>query len=179
VGFALGLGHDVFDFLDAAEDGAEGDELAAGKAGDDAGESGFAATRGAPEKHGAEIVGLDLEAKGFAGAEKFFLADEFVEGAGTHAFGERLQGGGGVVVGAAEGGEKAHGSSLAQQGGYQRSGRKRNLTQRRRERREGKPRTQVEKRTWGARGKTKFEKRKWKIGVRYYNLAAIPPLRAA
>jgi len=113
-GFALGLGHDLFDFLDAAEDGAEGDEFAAGEAGDDARESGFAAAWGAPEKHGTEIVGFDLEAERLAGAEEFFLADEFVEGAGAHALGERLQGGGGVVLGFAERGEKTHGDSLAQ-----------------------------------------------------------------
>src|SRR5208283_2345231 len=112
VGFALGLGHDVLDFLDAAEDGAEGDEFAAGDAGDDAGERGFAAARRTPEKHGAEIIGFDLEAEGFAGSEELFLADEFIKGARAHAFGERLQGGRGVGV--LEGGEETHGDSLAQ-----------------------------------------------------------------
>jgi hypothetical protein len=112
VGFALGLGHDVLDFFDAAEDGAEGDEFAAGEAGDDAGERGLAATRRAPEEHGAEIIGFDLEAKRFAGAEEFFLADEFVEGAWAHALGEGLKGGGGV--GFVDRGEETHGSSVAQ-----------------------------------------------------------------
>ena len=117
-GFALGLGHDLFDFLDAAEDGAEGDEFAARNAGDDARESGFAAARRAPEKHGTEIVGFDLQAERFAGAEKFFLADEFVESAGSHAFGEGLQGCGGVLEGGVvERGEETHGGSVAQSAG--------------------------------------------------------------
>jgi len=115
VGFALGLGHDLFDFLDAAEDGAEGNEFAAGDAGDDAGESGFAAAWRSPEEHGAETIGFDLQAKRFAGAEEFFLTDEFVESARAHALGEGLQSGG-SVVGAAEGGEETHGKSVAQMG---------------------------------------------------------------
>jgi len=114
-GFALGLSHDLFDFLDAAEDGAEGDEFAARNAGDDTGESGFAAARRAPEKHGAEIIGFDLQAKRFAGAEELFLADEFVESAGSHAFGEGLQGCGGVLEGGVvERGEETHWGSVAQ-----------------------------------------------------------------
>jgi hypothetical protein len=47
-----------------------------------------------------------LDAEGFAGAEEFFLADKFVEGAGTHALGERLESGGGLGFG--EAGEEAH-----------------------------------------------------------------------
>ena len=117
-GLALSLGHDLFDFLDAGEDGAEGDELAAGEAGDDAGESGFAATWGAPEEHGAEIVGFDLQAERFAGAEEFFLADEFVESARAHPFGERLQGGGDILQGGVvEGREETHGGSVTQSAG--------------------------------------------------------------
>jgi hypothetical protein len=53
------------------------------------------------------LVVFDLLAKRFAGAEEFFLADEFVEGAGAHAFGERLVGG--VFDGGRwEFGEEAH-----------------------------------------------------------------------
>jgi len=115
VGFALGLGHDLFDFLDAAENSAEGDEFTARDSGDDAGEGGFTATWRAPQEHGAEIIGFDLQAEGFAGAKKFFLADEFVECAGAHALGERLQGRRGVLEGGVvERGEETHGSSLAQ-----------------------------------------------------------------
>jgi len=105
-GFALGIGHDFLDFLDAGGDGAERDEFGFGEAGDEAREGGFAAAGRPPEEHGCEIVGFDLDAEGFAGAEEFFLADEFVEGAGAHAFGERLEGRGGFGLG--EGAEEAH-----------------------------------------------------------------------
>ena len=105
-GFFFGFGHDFFYFLDAAGDSAEGDEFAFGEAGDKARESGFAAAGRSPEEHGGEIVGFDLHAKGFAGAEEFFLADEFVESAGAHALGEGLEGRGGFGFG--EGGEEAH-----------------------------------------------------------------------
>jgi len=47
-----------------------------------------------------------LNAEGFAGAEEFFLADEFVEGARAHALGERLEGCRGLGFG--ERGEEAH-----------------------------------------------------------------------
>jgi len=106
-GFLFGLGHDFLDFLDAGGDSAEGDEFAFGEASDEAREGGLAAAGGSPEEHGGEIVGLDLDAEGFARAEELFLADEFVEGAGTHAFGEGLEGRGGFGFG--EGGEEAHG----------------------------------------------------------------------
>ena len=92
----LGDGHDFFYFLDAGEDGAEGNEFGAGQARDESREGGLSAPRRSPEEHGAEIVVFDLDAEGFAGAEKFFLADEFIESARTHAFGERLVGGGDV-----------------------------------------------------------------------------------
>ncbi len=36
-----------------------------------------------------EFVALDLRAQRFAGAEQFFLADEFVERLRTHAVGQR------------------------------------------------------------------------------------------
>src|SRR6267378_6404035 len=105
-GFVLGFGHDFFYFFYAAGDSAEGDEFAFGEAGDEARDSGFAAAGRAPEEHRGEVVGFDLNAEGFAGAEEFFLADEFVEGAGTHALGEGLEGRGGLGFGEAR--EKAH-----------------------------------------------------------------------
>ena len=95
-GFMLGGGHDFLDFLDAGENGAERNEFGAGQARDQARQSGLTTARRSPEKHGAEIVVFDLHAKRFAGAEEFFLADEFVEGTRAHAFGERLVGGGHV-----------------------------------------------------------------------------------
>ena len=106
-GFFFGFGHDFFYFLDAAGDGAEGDEFAFGETGDEARERGFAAAGRSPEEHRTEIVGFDLDAERFAGAEELFLADEFVEGAGTHALGEGLEGRGGLGFG--EAGEETHG----------------------------------------------------------------------
>ncbi len=91
-GFLLGHGHDLLDFLDAGENGAEGDELGTRQARNEARESGLAAAGRAPEEHGAKIVIFNLHAKRFAGTEKFFLAHEFIERARAHAFGERLVG---------------------------------------------------------------------------------------
>src|ERR1017187_3649158 len=50
----------------------------------------FAAARRSPEEHGRNAIAFNLQAQRFAGAEKFFLADKFIEGAGTHAFGKGL-----------------------------------------------------------------------------------------
>jgi hypothetical protein len=47
-----------------------------------------------------------LDAEGSTRAEEFFLAYEFIEGAGTHALGEGLEGRGGF--GLRKGGEEAH-----------------------------------------------------------------------
>ena len=91
LGFEFGSGPDFLDFFYAGEHGAEGNEIGLGEPCDKARESGFAAAGRSPEKHGTEIVGLDLHAQRFAGTEKFFLADEFVEGARAHALGERLK----------------------------------------------------------------------------------------
>ena len=96
--FVLRGGHHFLDFLDAREDGAEGNEVSMREASDNARERGFAAARRSPEEHGAGIVALDLHAQRLAGTEQFFLADEFVERTGTHALGERLIGGGHVGV---------------------------------------------------------------------------------
>src|SRR5205807_10218593 len=91
-------GHDVLDFLDAGENGAEGDEFGARETGDESRERGFAAAGRSPEEHRADVVAFDLHAQRLAGTEEFFLADEFVERARTHALGERLIGGRDVRV---------------------------------------------------------------------------------
>ncbi len=96
--FVFRGGHHFLDFLDAGENGAEGDEIGARQAGDEARERGFSAAGRAPKKHGADVVTFDLKTKRLAGTEQFFLADEFVERAGTHTLGERLIGGGHVGV---------------------------------------------------------------------------------
>ena len=65
-------------------------EFGAGESRDQPRQRGFAAAWWSPEEHRAEIVVFDLHAERLAGAEEFFLADEFVERARTHALGERL-----------------------------------------------------------------------------------------
>ncbi len=98
-GFMLGHGHDFLDFLDAGEDGAEGNEFGTCQSGDKAREGGFPAAGRAPEEHRTKIVVFDLNAEGFSRAEKFFLPNKFIERARTHAFGKRLVGGGYVRLG--------------------------------------------------------------------------------
>ena len=107
VRFAFRGGHDFLDFLDAGEHRAEGYELGTREAGNHARERGFAATGRTPQEHRGDLIVFNLLAERFAGAEKFFLADEFIERARAHAFGERLVSGvfGG---GLGEFGEEAH-----------------------------------------------------------------------
>jgi len=95
----FGHGHDFLDFLDARKNGAEGNKFRTGQTRNEAGKRGFPAARRAPEEHRTEIVAFDLNAKRLAGPEKFFLADEFVERARTHALGERLVGSGDFRLG--------------------------------------------------------------------------------
>src|SRR5229473_3493032 len=92
----LGYGHDFLDFLDACKDSAEGNEFGTGQTRNEASKRGFPAAGRPPEEHGAKVVILDLNAKRLAGTEQFFLANKFIEGARTHALGERLIGGGNV-----------------------------------------------------------------------------------
>jgi hypothetical protein len=92
----FGHGHDFLDFFDAGENGAEGNEFGTRKARNEARECRFSAAWRSPEKHGAEVVVFDLNAKGLAWTKKFSLADEFIERARAHALGERLVGGGHV-----------------------------------------------------------------------------------
>ena len=87
---AFGGSHDFFDFLDACKHRAEGNKFRTGQTSDQPRERGLAATRRSPEKHGAEVVVFNLHAKCFAGSEKSFLADELIERARAHAFGQRL-----------------------------------------------------------------------------------------
>src|SRR5260370_25290721 len=98
-GFTFSDGHGFLDFLDAGENGAEGNEFGAGQTRDESRQRGFTPAWRSPEKHGAQILVFDLNAKRLAGTEKLFLADEFIEGARAHALGERLDGGGNVWLG--------------------------------------------------------------------------------
>ena len=86
---AFGLGHHLFDFLDACEHRAERDVLGFRAAGDDARQGRLPASRRAPEEHRAQIVAFDLDAERFPRTKEVFLAHEFVERLRTHAVGER------------------------------------------------------------------------------------------
>ena len=86
---ALGVGHDLLDFLDAAQHRGELDEVGVGHARDDLGQRGFADAGRSPEDERAGIVALDLHAQRLAGRENVLLPDEFVERARTHAIGQR------------------------------------------------------------------------------------------
>ena len=77
---SLGAGHDGFDVLDTAQHGTERDKLAAGGAGDDAGQSRFPDPGRAPQDHRAQLVALDLSAQRFARSKKVLLANEFGKG---------------------------------------------------------------------------------------------------
>ncbi len=107
---AFGGDHHFLDFLDAGQNGAEGDEFGARFSGDQARESGLAAARRSPEKHRDHVVALDLRAQRLAGTEQVVLADEFVERARAHAVGERARALRAFVLGAFgfDGAKKIH-----------------------------------------------------------------------
>ena len=88
---AVGIAHDLLDFLDAGENGGELDETGARGIGDDLGQRGFADAGRTPEDHGAGVVALDLHAQRFAGAHQMLLPNEFIEGARTHTIGQRAR----------------------------------------------------------------------------------------
>ena len=81
--------HDFFDFLDAGEDGAEAQEVAARLTRDDGGERGLARARRAPENHRAQFVALDLAPQRFSRPQNVKLAHELLDRFGPHAVGER------------------------------------------------------------------------------------------
>ena len=86
---ALGIGHDLLDFLDAGQHGGELDELRLGHARDDLRQRGLAGARRSPEDERANIVALDLRAQRLAGRDQMLLADKLIERPRTHAIGQR------------------------------------------------------------------------------------------
>ena len=62
---------------------------------------------GPPEDHRTGVVALDLHAQRLAGADQVFLADEFFQGARTHAVGQRTRARADVLR-ARDGLEQAH-----------------------------------------------------------------------
>ena len=104
---ALGIGHDLLDFLDAGEHGGELDELSLGEAGDDLRQGSLARPRRSPENDGADVVAFDLGPQRLARPDQLLLADKFVQRARTHAVGKRASAVAGVVA-ARNGLKQAH-----------------------------------------------------------------------
>jgi hypothetical protein len=66
---AVGIGHDLLDFLDPGHYGGELDEVSLGDTRNNLGESGLASSRRAPEDHRGGVIGLDLHKEGITGSE--------------------------------------------------------------------------------------------------------------
>src|ERR1035437_734696 len=82
----LGIHHHRFDFLDAAEHRAEGNELEASDARNQLGQGGLADAGRSPENDGGERVLLDLAAQRLAGPQDVLLPDIVFQPRGTHPF---------------------------------------------------------------------------------------------
>jgi len=77
---ASASGHHRLDFLDAAEDGAEGNELRSGViAGDELGQRRLAGAGRSPEDDRGEFIALDLAAQRLLRPENMLLPDEVLE----------------------------------------------------------------------------------------------------
>jgi len=104
---AVGIAHDLLDFLDAGEHGGKLDEVSLGDTGDDLGKGSLTGARRAPEDHRGGIVPLDLYAQRLAGSDQMLLPDEFIERSWAHAVGERARASsGGIVI--RDGREQVH-----------------------------------------------------------------------
>lgn len=84
-----GFGDAVAYFGDVGFDAVEHDEVGRCLLGDDGGDGGFADAGRAVEEEGGEAVGFDGTAEEFAGGEEVLLPDDFTDGAGAHACGQR------------------------------------------------------------------------------------------
>src|SRR5262252_3990699 len=88
---AVGVRHDLLDFLDPGKHRREFDELGLSNTCDDLRQGCFTGARRTPENHRARIITLDLNAQRFARANEMLLADKFFESPRTHAVGERTR----------------------------------------------------------------------------------------
>ncbi len=105
---AVGVAHDLLDFLDAGEHGGKLNEVRFCNAGNDFGESGLPGAGRSPEDHRSRIIALDLHAQRLTRADEVLLSDEFIERSRAHAIGQRTRAlRGGIVV--RDGGEQVHG----------------------------------------------------------------------
>src|SRR5580658_11256129 len=83
---ALGVGHHGFDFLDAAEHGAEWNVVAMREARYDSCQRGFTNARRTPKNNRTELIPLDLHPQRFPGSQDMLLSDEFFQRFRTHPF---------------------------------------------------------------------------------------------
>ncbi len=89
----LGVGHDLLDLLDAAEDCGELDEAGLGAMGDDLGEGRLSGAGRSPEDHRGGIIVFDGDTERLSGCKQVFLADVLLERVRPHAFSQwRLAG---------------------------------------------------------------------------------------
>ena len=79
---------DLLEIFDSRRDGGELHASCASRAGEDPGQRGLAASWRAPKNQGVQFARLDYSSEKLAGPEKMLLADEFIEGFGSHPFRE-------------------------------------------------------------------------------------------
>src|SRR5438067_6475924 len=84
-----GVGHDLLDLFDSAQNGGEFDEISFRDSGDDLRKSCLSHSGRTPEDDGTRIVSLDLQTERLARREQMLLSYDFIESSGTHALGER------------------------------------------------------------------------------------------
>ena len=84
-----GLGHDAAEVGDAGGDCADRLEGGLGSCGDEAGEGGLAGAGRSPEDERGQTPGGDGAEQDAVLPDDLLLADELVEGAGAHSFGQR------------------------------------------------------------------------------------------
>ena len=89
---AFRLLHHLPDFLDAAGDGGEGDEVALGLMGDNLRERRFAHARRPPENHRGHQIALNHAAQNLSLAEQMLLSGKFIEVLRAKAFRQRRGG---------------------------------------------------------------------------------------
>ena len=79
---------DLLEIFDSRRDGGELHASCASRAGEDPGQRGLAASGGAPKNQGVQFARFDHPSEKLAGPQKMLLADEFIEGFGSHPFRE-------------------------------------------------------------------------------------------
>src|SRR5207249_9474982 len=83
-----GCGHDVLDFFDTGQDGAERNECGLGHFRDDLCESRLAHAWRSPQDHRRDLISFDCCSQRFAGLQQMPLPEYFVQRFRSHAVGE-------------------------------------------------------------------------------------------